>query len=100
MAAREVPPLDGAAAASLVDRRFPTMAAHVRGRLLAEARGNPLALLELPGALTGPQRAARRSLPAVLPLTRRLQALFASRLGDLPHATPPLLLLPTLHATR
>jgi DNA-binding CsgD family transcriptional regulator len=95
----EIAPLDEAAAASLVDSRFPTMAAHVRGRLLSEARGNPLALLELPGALTGPQRAARRALPAVLPLTRRLQALFASRLTDLPDATREVLLLIVLDGT-
>ncbi|HEV7677973.1 MAG TPA: BREX system ATP-binding domain-containing protein [Candidatus Dormibacteraeota bacterium] len=92
----EVQPLDSSAAASLVDSRFPSMASHVRGRLLAEALGNPLALLELPGALTGPQRAAQRALPALLPLTRRLQALFASRLTDLPEKTRQLLLLAIL----
>jgi DNA-binding CsgD family transcriptional regulator len=99
MAEHEVQPLDDVAAASLVDSRFPTMAAHVRGRLLTEARGNPLALLELPDALTGPQRAARRALPAVLPLTRRLQALFASRLAELSAETRQLLLLAILDGT-
>ena len=72
--------------------RFPDLAAPVRQRVLTEAQGNPLALLELPAALSGAQRAAAEALPAVLPLSRRLQAVFASRISDLPGRTRPLLL--------
>lgn len=95
----DLQPLDAEAAAALVSARFPALAPRVRERLLAEAQGNPLALLELPAALSGAQRAARRALPSVLPLSRRLQALFASRLTDLPAHTRHLLLLAVLDGT-
>src|SRR5581483_8948811 len=42
--------LDTESAARLLDRRAPAIAASVRSRLLEEAAGNPLALLELPAA--------------------------------------------------
>ena len=77
----ELPPLDAASAARLLDARFPGLAPPVRRRLLAEAQGNPLALLELPALLSGRQRAALASLPSVLPLGGRLQALFASQVA-------------------
>ena len=48
-------------------------------RVVDEAGGNPLALVELPAALTGDQRSARATLPPVLPLSSRLQRLFAAR---------------------
>src|SRR5580692_4253591 len=63
---RELRPLDDAAAASLLSARFPELAPRIRQRLLAEAQGNPLALLELPALLTGPQRTALAPLPSVL----------------------------------
>jgi hypothetical protein len=53
---------------------------------VAVAEGNPLALLELPTALSGPQRVALENLPAVLPLSQRLQALFVPRVSSLPPA--------------
>jgi DNA-binding CsgD family transcriptional regulator len=95
----ELRPLGEDAAATLVDARFPALAPRVRQRLLTESRGNPLALLELPGALSGPQRAAQRALPGVLPLGRRLQAVFASRISDLAAPARYLLLLAILDGT-
>ena len=89
----EIFPLDGAAAARLVKARFPDLAARVRERVLAEAQGNPLALLELPTALSASQRSATQGL---LPVNRRLQALFASQVGDLPESARRLLLLAAL----
>jgi DNA-binding CsgD family transcriptional regulator len=88
--------LDPEAALVLLRARYPMLAPRVRQRLLDEAQGNPLALLELPPALSGPQRAAWQALPAVLPLTDRLQALFAGRVSGLPAATRELLLLAVL----
>jgi DNA-binding CsgD family transcriptional regulator len=88
--------LDREAALALLRARFPMLAPRVRQRLLDEAQGNPLALLELPPALSGPQRAAWQALPAVLPLTDRLQALFARRVSGLPATTRELLLLTVL----
>jgi DNA-binding CsgD family transcriptional regulator len=89
----ELAPLDGQAAGNLLEARFPALAASVRDRILAEAQGNPLALVELPAALTEAQRLAVDELPAVLPLGRRLQGLFASRLATLPAQARFLLLL-------
>ncbi|MFD8981862.1 AAA family ATPase [Streptomyces sp. NPDC059564] len=95
----DVGPLDEDAAEDLLVQRFPALARRVRRRLMAEAQGNPLALLELPVALSGPQRAASEALPARLPLSRRLQSAFASRIAGLPPATRYLLLLAALDGT-
>ena len=89
-------PLDDVAASELLNNRHPGLAGRVRQRLLGEAGGNPLALVELPAALNGAQRAALEELPAVLPLTQRLQALFGSRIAELPASTRELLLLTAL----
>jgi hypothetical protein len=95
----ELPPLDEDSASLLVAARFPGLAGRVRQRLLAEARGNPLALLELPTVLSGPQRAALEELPTVLPLSNRLRALFVSRVASLPPSCQRLLLLAALDGT-
>lgn len=92
----EVKPLNQAAATALVEECFPYLAPLVRMRLLAESEGNPLALLELPIALTEQQRVGISALPEVLPLGSRLQAIFASRIKSLPAATQRLLLLAVL----
>ena len=95
----EVLPLSEAAAAELVGDRFPALALRVRQRLMAEAQGNPLALLELPVALSGLQRAGTDPLPTWLPMSRRLQATFESRVTALPAPTRHLLLLAALDGT-
>jgi len=94
--AHEVQALDEETAASLLDYRFRGLAPRARRRVLAEAQGNPLALLELPAELSGRQRVALEALPAVLPLSRRLQGLFSARTADLPASTRYLLLLAVL----
>jgi hypothetical protein len=71
----------------------------VRRRVLTESEGNPLALLELPAALSLPERAAEQVLPDVLPLGRRLQSTFAARLVQLPNPVRELLLLAALDGT-
>jgi DNA-binding CsgD family transcriptional regulator len=95
----KVRPLDDAAAAGLLQARFPALAPRTRQRVLAEAWGNPLALLELPGELSTPQRAARQALPATLPLSRRLQEVFAARVQGMPAAARHCLLLAVLDGT-
>lgn len=85
----ELPPLDAASATRLVDMRFPGLARQVRQRLLDTAQGTPLALLGLPGTLRADQRTALEALPTVLPLSRRLQSLFVSRIRNLLSATTP-----------
>jgi DNA-binding CsgD family transcriptional regulator len=95
----EVHRLDDASAGQLLDSRFPELAFGVRERLLAEAQGNPLALLELPIALSPEMRASAKALPSALPLSRRLQTLFGSRITELPARTRQLLLLMALDGT-
>jgi DNA-binding CsgD family transcriptional regulator len=99
LAEHELAPLDDQAASKFMSACFPGLAAAVRERLLVEAQGNPLALLELPSALSGAQRTAVRALPAVLPLSRRLQRLFSSKVTELPDPTRRLLLLMALDGT-
>lgn len=91
-----VGPVDEEAADELLRHAFPEMAPRVRHRVLAEARGNPLALLELPDALDPTQLAAREALPEVLPLTASIEALFTSRIEQLPAVTREALLLAAL----
>jgi DNA-binding CsgD family transcriptional regulator len=92
-------PLDWDAADRLVRARFPILGPDMRRRLLAEADGNPLALLELPAALSGRRPFASLGSPAPLPLSARLSELFASRVEQLPPATRRLLLLAALDNT-
>lgn len=80
-------------AQELIDRRFPELVPAVRGRLLAEAEGNPLALLELPAALGMSIRSGEEMLPPRLPLTARLEQAYAARAAELPRGTRTLLLV-------
>lgn len=93
IATHELQPLSEVAAQDLLDSRFPALSPRSRRRLLTEARGNPLALLELPIALGS---SAERALSATLPLTHRLEAVFAGRVRDLPEKTREALLLTVL----
>ncbi|MCW2638430.1 MAG: LuxR-family transcriptional regulator, partial [Dactylosporangium sp.] len=95
---REVGPLAEQPAAVVLDARYPDLAPPVRRRLLDEAAGNPLALLQLPAALTDRQRSGQDTLPGSLPLSRRLEAIFAARVRALPAPTRQLLLLAALEA--
>ncbi|MCX4854119.1 AAA family ATPase [Streptomyces canus] len=95
----ELPPLDRDAAVELLGVRFPWLAGHARDRVLAQAQGNPLALVELPAALGGPQRYAPADLHDVLPLSPRLRNRHAARVARLPAASRRLLLLLALDDT-
>jgi DNA-binding CsgD family transcriptional regulator len=92
-------PLDSEAAERLVRARFPILGPDMRRRLLAEADGNPLALLELPAALSGRRPFAPPGSRALLPLSARLSELFGSRVEQLPTAARCLLLLAALDNT-
>jgi DNA-binding CsgD family transcriptional regulator len=67
--------------------------ARVRDLIIAETRGNPLALLELPRGLTPAELAGGFGLPAVTPLTGRIEASFGRQLAALPVQTRRLLQL-------
>jgi DNA-binding CsgD family transcriptional regulator len=53
-------------------------------RIVAETRGNPLALLELPRGMTPSELAGGFGLPAAVPLSARIEDHFTRRLGALP----------------
>jgi hypothetical protein len=80
------------AAAALLDARAPGLDPALRDRLLAEAAGNPLALVELPKAMRPGLPASRGLPPSLLPLTARLERTFAAQESGLPAATRAVLL--------
>jgi DNA-binding CsgD family transcriptional regulator len=65
----------------------------VRDRLVAETRGNPLALLELPRGLTPAEMAGGFGLPDASSLASRIEESFRRRLAPLPPSTRLLLLV-------
>jgi AAA ATPase domain len=86
--------LDGEAAESLLSRGAGVEAApQVRHQLIAQTAGNPLALLELPAALTGGQLSGQQPLPETLPLTPRVEGVFLRRVLTLSPAAQRLLLI-------
>jgi DNA-binding CsgD family transcriptional regulator len=71
----------------------------VADQLLAEARGNPLALLELPRRISPTELAGGYRLPAALPLSARIEHSFRQRLQALPDDTQRLLLVAAAEPT-
>ena len=65
----------------------------IRDQIIAEARGNPLALLELPRELTPEGLAGGFGLPGALPLACSIEQNFERRIAALPEPTRRLLLL-------
>jgi DNA-binding CsgD family transcriptional regulator len=65
----------------------------VRDQIIAETRGNPLALLELPHGLTPQQLAGGFGLPGALPLAGSIEQSFQRRVEALPREAQRLLLL-------
>ncbi|HEY7076854.1 MAG TPA: hypothetical protein VH418_15860, partial [Solirubrobacteraceae bacterium] len=66
---------------------------HVRDQIVAETRGNPLALLELPRGLTPAELAGGFGLPDARPLANRVEETFVQRVQVLPPETQRLLLV-------
>jgi len=64
----------------------------VLDRIVAESRGNPLALRELPRGLTPAGMAGGYALPDARPLANRIEQSFLERAQSLPHDTQLLLL--------
>jgi DNA-binding CsgD family transcriptional regulator len=65
----------------------------VRDQIVAETRGNPLALLELPRGLTPAELAGGFGLPDARPLASRVEETFVQRVRALPRESQQLLLL-------
>ncbi|NUP53472.1 MAG: AAA family ATPase, partial [Catenulispora sp.] len=80
-----VEPLDHASAGSVLDAQPHPPRGRMRARILQESAGVPLALIELARAVAG-ERGADVDPERSLPLTKRLEKLFAA---DLPAFPPP-----------
>jgi DNA-binding CsgD family transcriptional regulator len=65
----------------------------VRDRIVAETRGNPLALLDLPRSMSAAELAGGFELLAETDLPRHLEDRYLQRAAELPEATQRLLLL-------
>ena len=67
--------------------------ARVRDQIVAEMRGNPLALLELPRGLSPTELAGGFGLPGVVPLSGRIEQSFRGQIDLLPASARRLLVL-------
>ena len=85
--------LDDEASRTLLELHGADLSEELKARILAEAAGNPLALIELPSAVVNLDL-TRAAEP--LPLTARLEATFATRLTTLDADVRALLLLAAL----
>lgn len=79
----DLTPLTDTAARAVLGALHPDLADAARDRVVQEAAGNPLALVELPARLAAPERSGRAPLPDHLPLGERLEAVFADRFAAL-----------------
>ena len=70
-----------------------TLDGRVRDRIIAETRGNPLALLELPRGLTPTQLAGGFGMPEAHDLSKRIENSYMRRLEALPDDARRLLLV-------
>jgi DNA-binding CsgD family transcriptional regulator len=91
---RRLAPLRDDAAEALLGVLDPALPATTRKRILDQARGNPLGLVEL---LAGAARVASEpELPDWLPLSTRLERTFSARVAELPQQTREALLVAAL----
>uniref|UniRef100_UPI003F497495 helix-turn-helix transcriptional regulator n=1 Tax=Streptomyces sp. CA-141956 TaxID=3240051 RepID=UPI003F497495 len=89
--------LDSTAVDAFLSDRVATLAPYAREQIIEQAQGNPLALLELPAALTAEQRAGQLN-PVALPAglsspSSRIQEAFQEQIRRLPEATRAMLLV-------
>src|SRR5689334_13643879 len=87
-------PLTAPDAGALLDRTAPGLTEALRQRVLAEAAGNPLGVVELGAAAARSGGAAL--LPSALPLSDRVERTFGGLVADLPPDTRHLLLVAAL----
>ncbi|MGW6984917.1 AAA family ATPase [Streptomyces sp. NPDC054932] len=89
----DVGSLPRADADALLRQRHPRLSTAIADRVLEEAGGNPLALVELPLQLHTDHVTGIVPLPERLPLGQRLERLFADRLTSLSEPAAQVLLL-------
>ncbi len=89
-----VRPLDSRDARALLESVLPArLDERVLERIVAEAHGNPLALLELPRGLTATQLAGGFGLPATVPLAASIEESYTRQLANIPSDARRLLLI-------
>src|SRR5580693_2327646 len=86
-------PLSAADAGLLLDGQTRPPRGQARLQVLAQAAGNPMALIELAKVIAEDPAASRRWAAEPLPLTDRLSAVLAARFAGLPGQTQAALLL-------
>src|SRR5580704_658071 len=86
-------PLSAADAGRLLDRQPRPPRGRARAQVLAQAAGNPMALIELAQVIADDPAASRRWAAEPLPPTDRLTAVLTSRFAALPGQTQAALLL-------
>jgi DNA-binding CsgD family transcriptional regulator len=87
-------PLTGSAARELLtEAAGATLPDEVADRLMTQAAGNPLALVELPTTLSGEQLTGAAPMPAQLQLTVGMERVFLDRCRRLPPPVQTLLLV-------
>lgn len=94
-----IAPLSDEDSLELLEQTAGTLGFAARRQLLTESAGNPLALLELPKALTPGQRTGGDSLIENLTLSQRLETVFTARFDELADGARWLLLLCALDRT-
>lgn len=88
-----ITPLDRADAGMLLDRQPQPPRGQARLRILEQAAGNPLVLIELARAVALTPGSQGADAAESLPLTTRLERIFAADLAGLPQRTRQVLLL-------
>jgi DNA-binding CsgD family transcriptional regulator len=88
-------------ARELLESRLGSVPASVSGKLLATAQGNPLALVEIPTALTPAQLTGREELPSPLPPGASVEQAFERQIESLaPQTRAALVLLSSMQTGR
>jgi DNA-binding CsgD family transcriptional regulator len=85
-------PLDDIDARGVLEARVPDLPSAVRDRVVREADGNPLALIELSSAAPS-DAAVPDAMSSVLPVSDRLERAFAAQCRELPEDTRWLLVI-------
>ncbi len=83
--------VDRDAAVALLAESARDLAPKVRDRVLDEAGGNPLALIELPSTLTAEQQAGQLNPFTTIPVANRVQQAFQQQIRALPDTAQALL---------
>ena len=86
-------PLPTADSGRVLDEQPQPPRGRARAQVLAQAGGNPMALIELAKVIAADPAASRRWATEPLPLTNRLSAVLTARVAGLPESTRDALLL-------